>query len=100
MSGRSIQRIAALLTALFLLLMLLFTAGHAIQHLHEQSHCIDCPVCLRLSVFARLLSAALLMMLFVAAADTARCLIGRYGQILWPALCGSTPVSNKVKMTN
>lgn len=94
------QRAVALITAVFVLLVLLLTAGHAAHHLHEDLACSGCPVCVHLSALTRpSLEKLLLCALIALSCYVSRCRVGRYGQSVWPRLCFDTPVSFKIKLT-
>lgn len=94
------RRLFALMTAVFLALVLLAAAGHAAHHLHEHEPCDHCPVCVHLSALSRsLLEALPLCALMVSALHRGRCRVGRYGQSVWPLLALETTVSRKIKLT-
>jgi len=94
------KRLAALVVAALICLMLVGAAGHAVHHLGHGHACAECPACTEISHWGSLLrrvAPAWLLMMGAMVALRGVAVMGDAGRLMLPA---PTPVALKVKMTD
>jgi len=96
---RRLQQAAALFVAATMLLMVLASAGHGMDHLGQGHDSHACPVCQFIGGYEKLL-AALLLLSLVLVNKPVRRQAGLLRLVHLPLLPRLTPVFLKVKLSN